>query len=253
MVKLAFADEGTKMDRSVDEYGYEWLKLTDEDFEDLVTTIHVAAQSMTDDGFGEQLLCAVFGFEPGHVRFIYNFKRGTFYPFVPLAEPEARLRARAAAAGQARAGAADRGRARALVPALGRPGLGSRTAWAASRWWVGETLCPSAGRGSGRCWRCRLASRTCVICGSLTHPRHPVTHASHPPRHTDLRDVDAAHPVQGAQPAAEAAGLRDLCRSHARTHRRGAAGLSRHRVALPRSRRAGVPDQARRHATSCAP
>jgi hypothetical protein len=85
MVKLAFRDEGTRMDRTVDEFGYEWLKLSDDDFEDLVTTIHVAAQSMTDDGFGEQLLCAVFGFEPGHVRFIYNFKRGSFYPFVPVA------------------------------------------------------------------------------------------------------------------------------------------------------------------------
>ena len=48
-----------------------------------MTTIHVTAQSMTDDGFGEQLLCALFGFEPGNVRFVYNFKRGTFYPFVP--------------------------------------------------------------------------------------------------------------------------------------------------------------------------
>ena len=83
MVKMAFADSGTKMERSVDQYGYEWLRLTDADFEDLVTTIHVAAQSMTDDGFGEQLLCALFGFEPGSVRFVYNFKRGAFYPFVP--------------------------------------------------------------------------------------------------------------------------------------------------------------------------
>ena len=45
--------------------------------------IHVTAQSMTDDGFGEQILCALFGFEPGNVRFVYNFKRGAFYPFVP--------------------------------------------------------------------------------------------------------------------------------------------------------------------------
>jgi hypothetical protein len=80
---MAFADSGTKMERTVDEYGYEWLTLTDSDFEDLVTTIHVAAQSMTDDGFGEQLLCALFGFEPESVRFVYNFKRGAFYPFVP--------------------------------------------------------------------------------------------------------------------------------------------------------------------------
>ena len=90
MVKLAFRDEGTRMDRSVDEFGYEWLKLTDDDFEDLVTTIHVAAQSMTDDGFGEQLLCAVFGFEPGNVRFIYNFKRGAYYPFIPAPGDKAR-------------------------------------------------------------------------------------------------------------------------------------------------------------------
>jgi hypothetical protein len=83
MVQMAFADSGTKMDRTVDEYGYEWFTLTDSDFEDLVTTIHVAAQSMTDDGFGEQLLCALFGFEPESVRFVYNFKRGAFYPFVP--------------------------------------------------------------------------------------------------------------------------------------------------------------------------
>src|SRR3954453_14990178 len=32
MVKLAFRDEGTRMDRTVDEFGYEWLKRGDEDF-----------------------------------------------------------------------------------------------------------------------------------------------------------------------------------------------------------------------------
>jgi hypothetical protein len=83
MVRMAFIDSGTTMERTVDEYKYEWFTLTDADFEDLVTTIHVTAQSMTDDGFGEQLLCALFGFEPGNVRFVYNFKRGAFYPFVP--------------------------------------------------------------------------------------------------------------------------------------------------------------------------
>ena len=78
MVKMAFADSGTKMERSVDKYGYEWLRLTDADFEDLVTTIHVAAQSMTDDGFGEQLLCALFGFEPGQTvvhRVLFSMRR----------------------------------------------------------------------------------------------------------------------------------------------------------------------------------
>jgi hypothetical protein len=82
MVGLAFKDEGTTMQRSTDSFGYEWLVLADDDFEDLVTTVHVAAQSMTEEGFGEQLLCAVFTFGQD-VRFIYNFKRGYFYPFVP--------------------------------------------------------------------------------------------------------------------------------------------------------------------------
>jgi hypothetical protein len=85
MVGLAFKDEGTKVEQSTDSFGYEWITLTDKDFEDLVTTIHVAAQSMTDEGFGEQLLCAVFAFSD-NVRFIYNFKRGLFYPFVPAGD-----------------------------------------------------------------------------------------------------------------------------------------------------------------------
>src|SRR4029078_13714937 len=59
------------------------MKVTYDDSEDLVPTIHVTAQSMTDDGFGEQLLCALFGFEPGNVRFVYNFKRVTSYPLLP--------------------------------------------------------------------------------------------------------------------------------------------------------------------------
>jgi hypothetical protein len=82
MVAMAFKDEGTVMERRTDSYGYEWLLLSDADFEDLVTTIHVAAQSMTDEGFGEQLLCAIFAFSD-NVHFVYNFKRGRFYPFVP--------------------------------------------------------------------------------------------------------------------------------------------------------------------------
>lgn len=82
MVGLAINDEGTTMQKSDDSFGYEWLTLGDQQFEDLVTNIHVAAQSLTDDGFGEQLLCAVFPFGE-QVRFIYNFKRGSFYPFVP--------------------------------------------------------------------------------------------------------------------------------------------------------------------------
>ncbi len=82
MTRSAFKDEGMKLERQVDSFGYEWLTLASDDFENLVTTIHVTAQSMIDDGFGEQLLCAMFGFSE-NVHFIFNFKRGKFYPFVP--------------------------------------------------------------------------------------------------------------------------------------------------------------------------
>ncbi|HEY2217504.1 MAG TPA: hypothetical protein VGH21_08405, partial [Solirubrobacteraceae bacterium] len=37
-------------------------------------------------GFGERLLCAVFGFTDAkgqRIYFIYNYKRGAWYPFVP--------------------------------------------------------------------------------------------------------------------------------------------------------------------------
>jgi len=39
-----------------------------------------------DAGYGERVLCAVFAFDQGSgqpVYWIYNYKRGAFYPFVP--------------------------------------------------------------------------------------------------------------------------------------------------------------------------
>jgi hypothetical protein len=78
---LAFKDAGTRMERRVDEFGYEWLILRDPQFEDLVTAVYGAAQTLIEEGFGDQLLCAVFRFGDD-IRFIFNFKRGRFYPFV---------------------------------------------------------------------------------------------------------------------------------------------------------------------------
>jgi hypothetical protein len=60
--------------------------LTDPEFEDLVTTMHLASSTLEEQGFGKALLAALFGFnhpERGKVYLVYNFKRGKFYPFVP--------------------------------------------------------------------------------------------------------------------------------------------------------------------------
>ena len=67
----------------------------DGDFEDLVTTVHLVASELQSRGFGPQLLAAVFpferkGFDGGRVYWIYGFKRGAFWPFVPKGDGKER-------------------------------------------------------------------------------------------------------------------------------------------------------------------
>ena len=59
--------------------------LRDEQFEDLVVSVNVVSSQLEAGGYGDRLLCAVFVFqEDGRpIHFIYNFKRGAWYPFVP--------------------------------------------------------------------------------------------------------------------------------------------------------------------------
>jgi len=81
-------ESGSKVERHTDEFGFEWLVVRDGDFEDLVTTVHLIASELQSRGFGPQLLAAVFpferkGFDGGRVYWIYGFKRGAFWPFVP--------------------------------------------------------------------------------------------------------------------------------------------------------------------------
>ena len=69
-----------------DPYGYEWIILEAPEFENLVATVHMISRELQDSGFGEQLLASVFQFRDQagrNVYWIYNYKRGAFYPFVP--------------------------------------------------------------------------------------------------------------------------------------------------------------------------
>jgi hypothetical protein len=80
------ADAGTQVDSTDDAFGYRWMVLSDDDFEDLVVGINVVSQALQDGGYGERILCAVFAFRDPRdqpVYWIYNYKRGTYYPFVP--------------------------------------------------------------------------------------------------------------------------------------------------------------------------
>jgi hypothetical protein len=80
-------ETGTESRSTADDYGYRWIVFHDRTFEDLVTSVHFAADTIVEANFGSRLLAAVFGFE--HERdgrrayWIYSFRRGAFYPFVP--------------------------------------------------------------------------------------------------------------------------------------------------------------------------
>lgn len=86
---LDTADIDTRTSSEVidDDYGYTWVLLEDPIFDDLVTNVHIVADTLIEEGYENYLLCAVFAFDieesDRELYWIYNFKRGRWYPFVP--------------------------------------------------------------------------------------------------------------------------------------------------------------------------
>jgi hypothetical protein len=88
VVRSQAADSGTAVETSEDPYGFSWLIARGPDFDELVAGLNALAGAIEAGGYGERLLCAVFAFEDERKRpiyWIYNYKRGAFYPFVPAA------------------------------------------------------------------------------------------------------------------------------------------------------------------------
>jgi hypothetical protein len=85
-------ESGSRIERRSDSYGFEWLVVRDSDFEDLVASVHLVASELESRGFGPQLLAADFRFDGGErpVFWVYGFKRGAFWPFVPKGEGQER-------------------------------------------------------------------------------------------------------------------------------------------------------------------
>ncbi|MDQ4074745.1 MAG: hypothetical protein M3220_00710 [Chloroflexota bacterium] len=85
LVKLGAETTGTRVEVVKDEYNYLWLLMYDSDFEDLIATMHLASSTLEEHDFGRTLLAAAFQFkgEQGAFFWLYNFKRGLFYPFAP--------------------------------------------------------------------------------------------------------------------------------------------------------------------------
>jgi hypothetical protein len=113
VVRATAGDSGASVETSEDSYGFSWLILQLDDsggaqsgeaggragakpepeFDDLVVGLNAVSTALEGGGYGERLLCAVFAFEDSRGRpvyWIYNYKRGAFYPFVPAAGAQQR-------------------------------------------------------------------------------------------------------------------------------------------------------------------
>jgi hypothetical protein len=101
VVRATASDSATTVQTREDEFGFSWLILEQDNsgdarsgeagsragsFDDLVVGINAVSSALEAGGYGERILCAVFAFQDARGRalyWIYNYKRGMFYPFVP--------------------------------------------------------------------------------------------------------------------------------------------------------------------------
>lgn len=81
----AVPQDTLKVTEVKDDLGFEWMVVEGDDFQALVAALHGVAEGLIDDGLGDCLLAAVFPFqeEAAKAYWIYGYKQGTFYPFVP--------------------------------------------------------------------------------------------------------------------------------------------------------------------------
>ena len=95
ILEVGAEETGTEAEGHTDDYGYSWVVLRDDDFEDLVTSLHFAADTLMERGYGSRLLAALFAFRDASGRqrdgqyayWVYSFRRGAYYPFAP--DPDA--------------------------------------------------------------------------------------------------------------------------------------------------------------------
>src|SRR5471032_181550 len=86
VVEATAKEMGATVESRDDDYQFRWLVVRDPSIEDLVVTINGVSTALEDGGYGERVLCAVFAFKDAGgaaINFIYNYKRGSWYPFVP--------------------------------------------------------------------------------------------------------------------------------------------------------------------------
>jgi hypothetical protein len=93
LIENVAAENGSKLERKTDAFGFQWVIVRDPDLEDQVAAVYGLANGLAEQGFGAQLLAAAFRFDDG-VYWIYGFKSGTYWPFVPTGKDQERDNAR---------------------------------------------------------------------------------------------------------------------------------------------------------------
>ena len=86
-------ETGSTIDTTEDEHGYHWMIVRDPDLEDLVVALNAVTGSLESSGYSDRVLCAVFAFQDHAGKplyFIFNYKRGSWYPFIPAGGPQQR-------------------------------------------------------------------------------------------------------------------------------------------------------------------
>ncbi len=80
------AETGSTIETRDDQYGYKWIVVRDDDIDDLVVSVNTVADNLSMGGYADRILAAVFAFEDAQKQalyLIYNYKRGSWYPFAP--------------------------------------------------------------------------------------------------------------------------------------------------------------------------
>ena len=94
LLETVAASTQSQVERKTDDMGFEWVILRDPDVEDLVAGAHLVGSELKARGFGPQLLAAAFKFEGSAAKhpvyFIYGYKRGAWWPFVPTGNGQER-------------------------------------------------------------------------------------------------------------------------------------------------------------------
>lgn len=86
-VELISSDPDAAVRQENDGFGFTWQVVSDENAEvvNLVTNIHAVNSALVSQGFDTMLLCTTVYFanpDGRRMALVYQYKRGTFYPFV---------------------------------------------------------------------------------------------------------------------------------------------------------------------------